>query len=143
MADVEFSMDIYSNPQEQDGGMMSSSDDTLAPAIEIVLHEEPREIERRTDENLVFGDFKPYLQIGRHFSIVNREDWSHESYEYRKDISEKYNDMFVYGIGMENNPAIEEPLIDRNYDTCLKKRMVIVLSDKPRENVNGKIEAPI
>ncbi|MDD6169810.1 MAG: hypothetical protein PUB46_06975 [Lachnospiraceae bacterium] len=133
MVDVEFSMDVYSNPQEPDGVVMSSRDDTLEPAIEIVLHEEPREIERSTDENLVFRDFKPYLQIGRHFSVVNREDWSYESYEYRNDISEKYDNMYVYGIGMEDNPAIEELLKEKEYDTCLKKRMVIVLSDKSRE----------
>ena len=133
MVDVEFSMDVYSNPQEPDGVVMSSKDDTLEPAIEIVLHEEPRENERSTDENLVFRDFKPYLQIGRHFSVVNREDWSYESYEYRNDIPEKYDNMYVYGIGMEDNPSIEELLKEQEYDTYLKKRMVIVLSDKPRE----------
>lgn len=133
MVDVEFSMDVYSNPQEPDGVVMSSKDDTLEPAIEIVLHEEPRENERSTDENLVFRDFKPYLQIGRHFSVVNREDWSYESYEYRNDIPEKYDNMYVYGIGMEDNPSIEELLKEQEYDTYLKKRMVIVLSEKPRE----------
>lgn len=130
MIDVEFSMDVYAKPQELDGVVTSSRDDTLAPAIEIVLCEKPREIERSTDENLVFRDLKPYLQIGRHFSVVNREDWSCELYEYRNDIPEKYDNMYVYGIGMEDNPDIEECLKEREYDTCLKKRMVIVLSDK-------------
>ena len=46
MVDVEFSMDVYSNPQEPDGVVMPSKDDTLEPAIEIVLHEESRENER-------------------------------------------------------------------------------------------------
>ena len=56
MIDVEFSMDVYAKPQELDGVVTSSRDDTLAPAIEIVLCEKPREIERSTDENLVFRD---------------------------------------------------------------------------------------
>lgn len=130
MIDVEFSMDVYSNPQEPDGIVMSSKDDTLEPAIEIVLHEEPREIERSTDESLPFRDLKPYLQIGRFFSVVNREDWSYEAYEYRNDIPEKYDNMYVYGIGMEDNPTIEESLREWEYDTFHKKRMVIVLSNK-------------
>lgn len=133
MIDVEFSKDVYSHPQEPDGVVMSSRDDTLEPAIEIVLHEKPREIERSTDEDLVFRDLRSYLQIGRHFSVVNREEWSYELYEYRNDIPEKYDNMYVYGIGMEDNPTIEESLRELEYGTYLKKRMAIVLSDKPRE----------
>lgn len=143
MVDVEFPKDIYANPQEADGGMMASRDDKLEPAIEILLHEESREIERSTDETLVFKDLKPYLQIGKHFSIVNKEDWSYETFEYRNDIPEKYDNMYVYGIGMEDNPYIEKLLKEREYDTYLKKRMVIVLSGKKRENVIRNAKASI
>ena len=132
MVDVEFSMDVYSKPQEPNGVVTLSKDDTLEPAIEIVSHEEPREIERSTDENLLFRDVKPYLMIGRHFSVVDREDWSYETYVYKKEIPERYNDMYVYGIGMEDNPDIEESLKNIEFDTHLRKRMVIVLSDKAR-----------
>lgn len=38
--------------------------------------------------------------------------------------------MHVYGIGMENNPDVEEVLKNQELNTCLKKRMVIVLSDE-------------
>ena len=41
--------------------------------------------------------------------------------EYRNDIPEKYDNMYVYGIGMER-------ISDH------KKRMVLVLSDNPRQN---------
>ena len=42
--------------------------------------------------------------------------------------------MYVYGIGMEDNPTIEEPIIRKmEYDTYQKKKFVIVISDKPRE----------
>ena len=30
---------------------------------------------RSVEQKLLFRDLKPYLQIGRHFSIVNRNDW--------------------------------------------------------------------
>lgn len=135
MADVEFSMDVYSNPRELDGEIMVTKDDRIEPAIEIVLHEDERGIERSTDEYLLFKDLKPYLQIGRNFSVVNREDWSSESYEYRDEIPEKYDDMYVYGVGMEDNPFINESLKNFMFDTFLKKRMVIVLSDKPRTDI--------
>ena len=51
----------------------------------------------------MFKDIKPYLQIGRNFAVVNREDWSYKLYEYRNDIPGNYDDTFVYGIGMEGN----------------------------------------
>lgn len=125
MAIVEFSMDVYSTPPEQDGVVFSSRDDILKPAMEIVLHEKPREIKRSTDENLLFRDMKPYLQMDGIFSVVNREDWSYELYEYGNDIPQKYDNMYVYGIGMEENSDTEDLLKE-----C--QRMVIVLSDKPK-----------
>ena len=103
MIDVEFSMDIYVSPKDLDGVITSTNDDTLEPAIEIVLHEAPRDIERKAEDVLLFKDIKPYLQRGRNFAIVNREDWSYKFFEYRREIPDDYDNMFVYGIGMENN----------------------------------------
>lgn len=140
MIDVEFSRDVYSNPKPLDGVTMATKDDTLEPALEVVLHETPRDIERSTEEKLLFKDLKPYLQIGGYFAVVNRWDWSCESYEYRNDIPAKYDDMYVYGVGMEDNPNPDERVKDRKYDTCLKKRMVIVLSDTPRDDIAGDEE---
>ena len=135
MIDVEFSMDVYVDQHKMDGVGLSLRDNSLFPAIEIVLHEEARDIERSTDEMLLFKDLKPYLQrFGGYFSVVNREDWSFELYKIRDDIPDKYDNMYVYGIGMEDNPTIEEPIIRKmEYDTYQKKKFVIVLSDKPRE----------
>ena len=103
MIDVEFSMDIYVSPKDLDGVITSTKDDTIEPAIEIVLHEAPRNIDRKAEDVLLFKDIKPYLQIGRNFAVVNREDWSYKLYEYRNDIPSDYDDMFVFGIGMEDN----------------------------------------
>lgn len=135
MIDVEFSMDIYSEPEEPNGEVsISMSNLTMQPAIEIVLSDKPRDIERNICDNLTFKDLKPYLQIGGWFNIVNKLDWSSESYEYRENISEKYDSMYVYGIGMEYNPDLEETYRKLKYDTHFNKRMVLVLSDKPRQN---------
>lgn len=134
MIDVEFSRDVYSKPQESQGVMTATRDDTIEPAIEVVLYEAPREIGRSTDEALVFRDLKPYLQRFGYFSVVDRRDWSHEAYKLKDEIPEKYDDMYVYGIGMEDNSEIDERLKNFKYDTHMKKRMVIVLSNKPRED---------
>lgn len=82
MADVEFSMDIYASPKDLDGVTISTKDYTIEPAIEIVLYETPRNIERKAEDVLLLKDFKQYLQIGRNFAVVNREDWSYKLYEY-------------------------------------------------------------
>ena len=133
MTDVEFSLDIYSEPEEPNGEVsISMSNLTMQPAIEIVLSDKPRDIERNICDSLTFKDLKPYLQIGRWFNIVNKLDWSGESYEYRENISEKYDNMYVYGIGMEDNTDLEETYRELKHDTHLKKRMVLVLSDNPR-----------
>ena len=89
----------------------------------------------------MFKDIKPYLQIGRNFAVVNREDWSYKLYEYRNDIPSDYDDMFVYGIGMEDNfdesdKNIIKALEKRKYDSYLNKRMVIVLSNTARSDID-------
>ncbi|MBD9303448.1 MAG: hypothetical protein EGS63_01390 [Lachnospira sp.] len=135
ITDVEFSLDIYSEPDEISGEVnISGRNFTIQPALEIVLHDKLRDIERNICDNLTFKDLKPYLQIGGWFNIVNKLDWSSESYEYRENISEKYDSMYVYGIGMEYNPDLEETYRKLKYDTHFNKRMVLVLSDKPRQN---------
>ena len=126
MADVEFSKDIYISQKDLDGVIVSINDDTIEPAIEIVLHENSREIERKAEDVLLFKDIKPYLQIGRNFAVVNREDWSYRLYEYRNEIPASYDDMFVYGIGMEDNleesdKNIAKVLEKRKFDSCLNK----------------------
>lgn len=135
MIDVEFSMDTYTKPEKADGAIMATKDDTLKPAIEIALCKKPREIERNAEDFLLFKDLKPYLQIGRNFTVRNRKDWAGEAFAYSDEIPEKYGNMYVYGIGMEDNFAEDKWVGDRKHDTCLKKRMVLVLSDNPRADI--------
>jgi len=141
MIDVEFSKDIYAQLNDQDGVITSVKDDVIEPAIEVVLHETPRDIDRKEGNGLLFKDLKPYLQIGRNYAIVNREDWTYKHYEFRNDIPDNYDDMFVYGIGMENNPdetdvRIKEIIRNAKYDSCMNKRMVIVVSKTARADIN-------
>lgn len=104
MADVEFSRDIYVSPKENSNSeSISIRGDNIEPAIEIVLHEAPRDIERKAEDVLLFKDIKPYLHRSRNFAIVNREDWSYKLYEYRNDIPGDCDDMFVYGKGSKGS----------------------------------------
>lgn len=140
MADVEFSKDVYSYPEEPDGVIKSRKDDTIEPAMEIVLHETPRDTERKVEDALLFKDLKPYLQIGWNFAVVNREDWSFRLYEYRNEIPASYDDLFVYGIGMEDNCEESDKNIaktseKRTFESYLNKRMVIVLSNTARADI--------
>ena len=135
MTDVEFSKDIYSEPEEPNGEVNKSmSNLTIQPALEIVLHDKPRDIERKICDNQTFKDLMPYLLVICEFNIVNELDWSDESYKCRENIPEKYDNMYVYGIGMEDNTDLEETYRELKYDTHLNKRMVLVLSDNPRQN---------
>lgn len=135
MTDVEFSLDIYSEPDEINGEVnIFGRNFTIQPAIEIVLSDRPRDIERNICDNLTFKDLKPYLQVIDEFNIVNKLDWSDESYKCRENIPEKYDNMYVYGIGMEDNTDLEETYRELKQDTHLKKRMVLVLSDNPGQN---------
>ena len=135
MTDVEFSLYIYSEPDEINGEVnIFGRNFTIQPAIEIVLSDRPRDIERNICDNLTFKDLKSYLQVVGEFNIVNKLGWSDEPYKYREKIPEKYDNMYVYGIGMEDNPGLEETYTELKHDTHLKKRMVLVLSDNPRQN---------
>lgn len=89
---------------------------------------------------LLFKDLKPYLQIGWNFAVVNREDWSYRLYEYRNEIPASYDELFVYGIGMEDNCEESDKNIakksgKRTFESYLNKRMVIVLSNTARADI--------
>lgn len=133
MVDVEFPLDVYSNPKEMPQRISLKDGFYLGCGLEIVVHEEPRDIKRENEDGLTFGDLRNYLQIGRNFSIVIKEDWSEEFYEWRQDIPEKYDRMYVYGIGMvENLEEIRKVTLPCLLDSNLNKKMRIVLSEKPR-----------
>ena len=130
MVDVEFPLDVYSEPKEfslEDGYF-------LGCGLEIVVSEEARNIERSNEKELTFGDLRDYLQLGRNFSLVAKEGWEEENYEWRHDIPEKYNKMYVYGIGIEDEPKESLKILNSGIvDSVLAKKLRIVVSERPRD----------
>lgn len=127
--DVEFPLDVYVEHNEK-----SKSGWYLGCGLEVVVQENARDIERCNNEELTFGDLRNYLQCGRNFSIVTKEQWEEEIYEWRHEIPEKYNDMYVYGIGLEYNmDALHEEKRINFIDSQLMKNLRIVLSETPRK----------
>ncbi len=139
MIDVEFPLDVYTKPCNEMPERISLRDGYfIGCGLEIVVQEEPRDIRRRNNRQMCFGDLREYLQMGRNFSIVRKEDWSSEEYEMRTDIPEEYNKLYVYGIGLEDNFGdISIPQNRRCPDSYLTKRMVIVLSETPRGDIKN------
>lgn len=129
MADVEFPMDVYAAPVDEDNFRCNSL--FLGHALEIVLHDEDSGIERKDEKTLRFGDLRNYLQIGRYFSVMIKGEWKPDCYVWRQEIPEDYNDMPVYGIGIEDNPKEFKAITTyKLLDSCMSKRMSIVLEDE-------------
>lgn len=133
MVDVEFPRDVYSEPKEFPQKISSKDVFFLGCALEIVLAEEAREISRTTKKDLLFGDLRGYLQCGKNFTIVTREDWEGEKYEWRDEIPERYDDLYVYGIGMEDDPKMFLDMANyRLMDSLHTKRLTVVVSERPK-----------
>lgn len=133
MVDVEFPLDVYGEPKEVSPKISSKDGFFLGSALEIVVTEEAREISRTTKKDLQFGDLRGYLQCGKNFTIVTREEWECEKYEWRDEIPESYNDRYVYGIGLEDDPkAFLEMGNYRLMDSLHTKRLRVVVSEEPK-----------
>lgn len=141
MVDVEFSRDVYLKSDDPDGVCFTSKNMTMEAALEIALCKKPREIERKINKGLAFQDLKSYLQVFGTLAIVCEEDYKEELYEFRADIPNKYDDLFLYGIGLENNYDVDESARGRRYDTWCNKKLVIVLSKQPRQDIVKNTES--
>ena len=128
MVDAEFPKDVYATPTESE--TFNCKEFFIGHALEIVLHTEDRGIERKNENELYFGDLRNYLQVGRYFSVMIKGEWEANYYVMRQDIPDRYDDMLVYGIGIEDNPNPHEVIYRYGImDTYLTKRMMIVLED--------------
>lgn len=135
MIDAEFPRDVYCRPKTGLTEMIGPSEFFTGCGLEVLLTREPLDCiaPRRREDGLLFGDVKKYLQEGRHFSVVMKENWHSEKYEWKKEIPEKYDEMFVYGIGIEANPdKIRNPRYSVPWDSCLTSQMTLVLAKAPR-----------
>ncbi len=140
--DVELPLDVYKRPSDVLHEKVSLKEGFyLGCALEIVLQEMPRDIQRQDKHKLHFFDLKSYLQSGMNFSVVMQEDWSEEYYAWKEDIPEQYNDLYVYGIGIM---AVSKKDIPKEFQSVdyerikgsrMATQMVIVLSKKPRTDV--------
>ena len=135
MIDVEFPLDVYVSVEELQKRTWKENGFFLGCALEIVLQEEPREIERVNMNELTFGDLRGYLQVGRNFSITKKEGWTEEDFVYRYEIPEHYNDMYVYGISIENyfdeNVKVSPELLADSY---YFRKLRIVVSERARND---------
>lgn len=134
MVDVEFPLDVYSEPKGVPRRTSLEEGYFLGCGLEIVVSEEARNIERSNEKELIFEDLRDYLQIGKNFSVVTKEGWKEENYEWRREIPEKYNRMYVYGIGIEDElQGLLKILKSGIIDSALAKKMRIVVSERPRD----------
>lgn len=134
-ADVEFSRDVF---VEYDETKELNHSFTLYPAIEIFLSKHPRDIQRSKGEYLLFKDLKPYLQIGMNFLIENTKDHSSTYFLSRNEISDDYDDLYVYGISMDIDYNILYSKIsysDHFVNSITNNDLIIVLSNHPRGGI--------
>lgn len=135
MIDVEFPLDVYVSMEELQKRIWKENGFFLGCALEIVLQEEPRELERNNMSELTFGDLRGYLQAGRNFSITKKEEWAEENFVYRNEIPEHYNDMYVYGIGIDDNFDDTLNISPEIYaDSYYFKKLKIVVSERTKND---------
>ncbi len=144
--DVEFSRDVYRKPDMEPPKRFSGADDFLGAALEVVIQDHPREdVDECGEGALRFGDLRKVSQVFGGFSVVKRENWDSEIYEWCKEIPHEYDHLFVYGIGLEDDSEAMASRIDKYRDWAISikqlldcssvKRMVFVLSETPREDL--------
>ena len=136
MIDVEFPLDVYARPGVEVPAETSLSDGYFIGAgLEVMVRETPRDDIKRSDEKVLkFKDLRKFLQLFGGFSVVRKEDWSSKEYEKTADIPYEYDELFVYGIGMEDKSKGMEDFKGAG-DSIVTKQMVIVLSETPRQLV--------
>lgn len=91
--------------------------------------------------NLKFKELKKYISVLDRVSICMRETLRYENYRFLRDLPDKYDELYVYGIGMiDSEFEIENPeyMLDvKEKDICGKfyfaKCIEVVLAEKPRD----------
>lgn len=90
--------------------------------------------------NLEFKELRKYISSIDRISICMEETKRYENYRYIRDIPDKYDQLYVYGIGMiESEFEINDPFDlagvkeeDIGKDFYFAKCIEILLSEKPR-----------
>ena len=150
MEDLEFSCDVFTKPDHSlDGTEMRklNGSEKLQPCFEIFLLKTPanlgeEEAKRKVGDPLTYGVFRHYLWYGPARICQVDKSWlrGSEVYEEIHHIeSEEFNDLYLYGIGMEDYPNLEmiEGINDwdSEWNSSGCRRYFIALSDTPRADV--------
>lgn len=80
-------------------------------------------------DEIKFGSIRKYCSIIDRVSICRKETLCYENYESINLVPDKYNDKFLYGIG----------IIESEFDDTIKQCIEIMISDTPKKrNRNAK-----
>lgn len=96
--------------------------------------------------NIQFKDFRKYISQIDRVSICMRETLQYENYRYMRDVPEKYDDYYLYGVGLiESEFKIDESTLeselkdnDIGIGYYFAKCIEIVLCDVPRDEYADK-----
>ena len=91
--------------------------------------------------NIQFKEFKKYVSIIDRVSICMKETLQYDNYRYMRDVPEKYDDYYLYGVGMiESEFNIDESTLESEWKGkdigngyYLAKCIEIVLCEVPRD----------
>lgn len=89
-----------------------------------------------------FGTLRKYLSVFDRLSLCMYETLSYENFMRIGDVPERYDEFYIYGIGMKDsefyvkkdNPYIyyaTGDIEDMVYASCIE----IMLSEKPRDDI--------
>lgn len=90
--------------------------------------------------NIKFKDLRKYISVIDRVSICMRETLNYDNYRFIGNVPDKYNDYYVYGIGIiDSEFSIEEAFLMEFKDKevgngmFISKCIEIMLSEKPKE----------
>ena len=75
-----------------------------------------------------FGEFRRYISIVDRISICIRETSQYNNYQYINDVPTRYDDYFVYGIGLVDS---DFPINEQGTKCTFKGCIEIVLTLNP------------
>lgn len=90
--------------------------------------------------DLTFGELRKYISVIDRVSICKAEDLKYENYGFIQDVPDKYDKLYVYGIGrIESEFKIDEFTMpseikgrEIGYDMFLAPCIEIMVSKAPR-----------
>lgn len=97
--------------------------------------------------NLTFGELRKYISAIDRVSICTREDLCYENFRFIKDVPDKYDTLYVYGIGrIESEFKIDEHTMPSEaegheivHDMFLAQCIEIMVSKVPRDEYKEPI----